>query len=197
MLGRTMEAAAVAAGLALASAGALADGERLYFEVSNALSPGQPTATVTLWTAFDPRDYCFGAVRTEAIASDGQWSDPRLIPPMIAGGASPGVVSADGLRVEGVLPGQFHFPFEYYGDPSNPIALWQAEITVTDFTPRAIMLSTETDRYMVHPFRDQATGRDVADVAEAAAAIAVVPAPASLGVLAMGAGLAGARRRRG
>lgn len=181
--------------MVIGPAHALADGERLYFEVSNDLSPSQPTAVVTLWTEFDPADYCFGATLTEVRATDGLWSDPRRDPGMTGLGTSPGVVSPDGLRVLGVLPGQFHFPYHSYGDPSNPIEIWRAEITVTDFTPREVALSTATERYMVHPFAMSPLGRDVLDVTEAAATIAVVPAPGVASVVVVGLAIVRGRRR--
>lgn len=162
----------------LATPAALADGERLYFEISNDLSPSQPTAVVTLWTEFDPADYCFGATHTGVHASDGLWSDPMLEPLMMAAGTDPGTVSPDGLSVEDVIPGQFHWPRHGYGDPSNPIALWHAEITVTDFTARDIELSTLTARYIVYPEREGLVGRSaIDDLTEASAMVIVVPAP--------------------
>lgn len=183
--------------LSIGSTAALADGERLYFEVSNDLSPSQPTAVVTLWTEFDPDDYCFGATLTEVRATDGLWIAPELDPSMIAPGTHPGDVSADGLRVEGIIAGQYHLPYHIYGDPTNPIALWRAEITVTDFDPRAIEFSTLTSRYDVYPWRDSRTGRSaIDDLAEASATIVVVPAPASAVLLGLGLiGLARGRRR--
>lgn len=183
--------------VAIGPAHALADGERLYFEVSNDLSPSQPTAVVTLWTEFDPADYCFGATLTEVRATDGVWMAPELDPSMIAPGTHPGDVSADGLRVEGIIAGQYHLPYHIYGDPTNPIALWRAEITVTDFDPSEIELSTLTARYDVYPDRMSRTGRSaLGDLTEASATIVVVPAPAPAAVLGMGLiALARGRRR--
>lgn len=183
--------------VAIGPAHALADGERLYFEVSNDLSPSQPTAVVTLWTEFDPADYCFGATLTEVRATDGVWMAPELDPSMIAPGTHPGDVSADGLRVEGIIAGQYHLPYHIYGDPTNPIALWRAEISVTDFEPSEIELSTLTARYDVYPDRMSRTGRSaLGDLTEASATIVVVPAPASAAVLGVGLiALARGRRR--
>ncbi|UYV11966.1 MAG: hypothetical protein NCW75_11750 [Phycisphaera sp.] len=167
--------------LSIGSATALANGERLYFEVSNDLSPSQPTAVVTLWTEFDPADYCFGATLTEVRATDGLWIAPELDPSMIAPGTHPGDVSADGLRVEGIIAGQYHLPYHIYGDPTNPIALWRAEITIADFTSREIGLSTLTSRYDVYPDRMSRTGRSaLADLTEASTTIVIVPSPGAL-----------------
>ena len=186
---------AVASGLLMAGA-AMADGERLFFEVSNDIGPSQPSAVVTLWAAFDPRDYAVAWMAADLEASEGTWSGIAIVPPMDGPGTTPGIV--DGRRVEGVLAGQWNIPVGagVFADPSNPIALWRGTIAVDDFSPRTIDLASMATRFDVYISRHSTAYRSRIDALEqAAGGIRVVPAPASGAILVLG--VLAARRRRG
>ncbi len=175
----------------------LADGERLFFEVSNAISPDQPSAVVTLWAGFDARDYAMAGVGTSVVASEGSWFALDLVPPMAGPGTSPGFRTGGGSVVEGIVAGQLNFPGDIYADPTNPIAFWQAEIEVFDFTPRTIDLATDTSRFDVYVRRDSSSSRSaLADLEEAMGSIVVVPAPAAPVALGVMLSVVAGRRRR-
>ncbi|MEQ8844873.1 MAG: PEP-CTERM sorting domain-containing protein [Phycisphaerales bacterium] len=183
--------------LAAAATPALADGERLFFEISNDISPDQPSAVVTLWAGFDARDWALAGVAGSVVASEGNWFALELVPPLNGPGTTPGVRTGGGSTVEGIIAGQLNFPSDILADPSNPIAFWRAEIEVFDFTPRTIDLATDTSRFDVYIDRDSASSRSaLADLQEAMGTVVVVPAPASVALFAAAAGLSGLCRPR-
>lgn len=197
MMRTTTQAATVAGVLAAMAGSALADGERLFFEIStDTISPDRPSAVVTLWAGFDARDYAVAGVATSVRASEGSWFALHLPPPLAGPGTSPGRPADGGRAVEGIIAGQLNFPTAgIFADPSNPIAVWRGEIEVFDFTPREIDLSTITSRFDVYFARDASGSLSrLPTLTEASVTIAVVPAPGSLAVLAIG--LVAGRRRR-
>ncbi len=197
MVHRTTATTAAALVLAGAAGPALADGERLFFEISNEISPDQPSAVVTLWAGFDASDHALGVVATSVAASEGNWFALELMPPLNGPGTTPGVRTGGGHIVEGIIAGQIQFPSDILADPTNPIAFWRAEIEVFDFTPRTIDLTTDTSHFDVYISRDLPSSRSaLADLEEAMATVVVVPAPAAPAVLLAPALLAGLRPRR-
>ena len=197
MIDRNTTSALAALACTSLAAPALADGERLFFEVSNDISPDQPSAVVALWAGFDARDWALAGVAGSVVASEGNWFALELVPPLDGPGTSPGVRTGGGSVVEGIVAGQLNFPSDILADPTNPIALWRAEIEVFDFTPRTIDLASDTSRFDVYIDRDSAASRSaLADLEEAMGTVVVVPAPATPivlgGVLAL---VAGCRRR--
>ena len=186
---------AVASGLLMAGA-AMADGERLFFEVSNDISPSQPSTVVTLWAAFDPRDFAMAAVGGGLEASEGNWFDLGIVPPMDGPGTTAGIV-VDGRIVEGIIAGQLHFlGAGIYADPSNPIALWRGTLAVDDFSPRTIDLASMATRFDVYISRESSISESrMATLEQAAGGITVVPAPGAGGLLLLGVLAAGRRRR--
>ncbi|MEQ8844585.1 MAG: hypothetical protein RIB58_06995 [Phycisphaerales bacterium] len=174
-----------------------------FFEVSNDLSPSQPTATVTLWVPVPDDLYAVAAVAFDAFldpapdaAPSAAWSDPMRAVGFDAPGTSDGVVSADGLAVLGALPGQLNFPAAgIFADPSNPIAVWSATISVDDFTPRGVDVRTDIRRSTFYVGDSSAMSVDRA-IGDARATVMVVPAPGVGGVLALGLLGVGARSRR-
>ena len=197
MIDRNTSTALAAWACASLAAPALADGERLFFEISNDITPDQPSAVVTLWAGFDARDWALAGVAGSVVASEGNWFALELVPPLNGPGTSPGFRTGGGSTVEGIIAGQLNFPSDILADPSNPIAFWQAEIEVFDFTPRTIDLITDTSRYDVYVSRDSARSRSaLADLEEAMASVVVVPAPGVPVGLATGLGILATRPRR-
>ncbi|MFG0283973.1 MAG: hypothetical protein ACF8R7_06080, partial [Phycisphaerales bacterium JB039] len=117
--------------------------------------------------------------------------EPR---PLLHGpGATPVVMT--GSVISGVISGQLHLAaVGIYADPSNPIEIWRATFTVTDFTPRTISLTTETGQFALYP-RIPETPQP-RDWHEALHEIRVIPAPGALGVLGLGGACAVRRRAR-
>ena len=193
-------AAATAVGLAAPAWGQTVGA---FFEVSNDLSPSQPTATVTLWIPVPDDLYALAGVLFDAHLDDPAgpgvgtaWSDPMRGPGLDASGTNPGTISPDGLAVLGALPGQLHFPpAGIIADPTDPIAAWSATISTADFTRRDLTLTTDIERIQFYVSETRATAIDLI-IGDARATVAVVPAPGVGTALALGLGLAGARRRR-
>ena len=159
------------------------------------LLPGEST-TVRLSAAFDPDDYAMAGLATDVVATGGSWSDLMLVSPMDGPGTSPG--AASGTRVDGILAGQLHFPVGagIFADDSNPIAFWQATYTVDLATdPTIVDIRTETMRFDVYIWRDSSRSESrLGELVEGSGTITVIPAPASVAVLALRA--ACLRRRR-
>lgn len=201
MRGRLMVGAAAMAATVL---GAPALGQRggAFFEVSNDLSPATPSATVTLWVPVPDGLYAVAGVSFDAYAEpassaalDARWSDPMRASGFDAPGTSDGVVTPDGLAVLGALSGQLNFPpAGVFADPSDPIAVWSATISVDEFTPRGVDLRTDITRstFYVSEFSGSSVDRIIGD---ARATVVVVPAPGVGAVLVLAAGLGGVRRR--
>ncbi|MEO1008184.1 MAG: PEP-CTERM sorting domain-containing protein [Planctomycetota bacterium] len=194
---RASTATAIVAAVGLASA---VSAQELIFDLSDIPAGGLlfgDTATIRLSAGFDPSDYAVAGVRTDFISSVGSegFSNPRLVAPMDGPGTSAGVLSATG--VDTIISGQLNFPTAgIYADPTNPIAFWEIDYTVDTFDVFEVDLRTATSRFDVYFARDSAISEpQVADLTEASGSFLVnVPAPGTLGLLALG-GLALRRRR--
>jgi hypothetical protein len=188
----------LAAAIALACAGA-ARAEGWEFRLSSdTITPASPSITVTLAAGFPATDFAFAAANWNAHASETGWSAPELLPLQIPPTLFPcttcgGII--DGPDVRSISHGQL-YGFGFLPDPANPIPVWKATFTVTDFTPREIDLSTTTTRFEVY-VEDLGPGspREPRIVAEGRATIHVIPAPAPLALLGLGAATVVARRR--
>lgn len=162
------------------------------------LLPGEST-TIRMEAYFDPMDYCMAAVATSLLSSAGVQglSDLRLVSPMDGVGTDVGVIDAGG--VSGILAGQLNGLGGIYGDPSNPIAFWEATYTAPLDVAVAfdIDLMTRSSRFDVYPdMMGLFTEPRLDDFAEGAAMIRVVPAPAAGVVVLGGLVFSVARRRR-
>lgn len=169
------------------------------FEISNAISPEQPSASITLWAAFNPdfpKWFAFGETRTEVLTEfdRGWFSDPVVIlDPW--GFSKPGEVSPDGDRVSGIYAMQIYLPFSIYPDESNPILLWSATWTTDDFTPRQVGLFTESESFALWSAEGGLHDQFGIDFAEGSGVIEVVPAPGAASAL-TGLGAWMSRRKR-
>lgn len=162
-----------------------------------ALLPGEST-TVTLSAGYGGTDYAIAGVATNLVTSVGSegWSDAAVIVPMSGPGTTAGVASATGY--DGIIAGQLQLPRHmYYADPTNPIPFWRATYTapIDAAVPFDVDVSTRTTRYDAYPamWSERAEPR-LGELADGSATIRVIPAPASVLVLALGA--ACIRRRR-
>jgi hypothetical protein len=170
------------------------------FEVSNTISPDQPSATITLWGAFNPdfpKWYAFGETKTEVLTQfdRGWFSDPvAILDPW--GFSKPGDVSPDGDLVAGIYAMQIYIPFSVYPDSANPLPLWSATWTTDDFTPRKVGLSTQSEFFALWSAEGGLYDQFGIDFAEGSGAINVVPAPGAAPALVGGAPWLARRRRR-
>lgn len=162
--------------------------------VSNVVSPSQPSTTVEVYAAWDSDLFYAFAGNEWSLRGDttGDFSGPA------SAFTDPGQI--DGTPVGGdvtdIVTGQLQFPSAgIFADTSDPILIWSATWSTSDFTARFVDLNTETDRYQLY-LDDTGLSSDVTTtVLEAAGRIEVIPAPASLALLALG-GLTAIRRRR-
>lgn len=160
------------------------------------LQPGESTA-ITLWAGYASSDWAMAFVGTDFVSSQGAvgLSDWELVEPMHGPGTLAGEAGPSGIV--GILAGQLNFPVPGGPEPTNPIAFWQATYTAPiDVTAMDIELSTSTSRFEVYATRESVFGESrLGDLTEGSATIHVVPAPAGVAVLGVGA-LLGMRRRR-
>lgn len=186
-----MRSPAILAAVGMATA-ASAQSDGWIFEFDQAeLSPANPTAWATLSATFPAADYAFAGARLSVSAGESGWGLLETIIPRSPPPSPPVVIGGD---ITGIIVGQVHFPPPILADPSNPVAVWRGEFTVTDFAPRDIEFTTDTGDFRVYPDPESPASR-VGTPVEALESIRVVPAPASLALLGLG-GLAAVRRRR-
>lgn len=162
--------------------------------VSNVVSPGTPSTTVEVYAVWDSDAYYAFNNATWNLTGDGTgaFSGPA------SAFTDPGQVGGTptGGDVLGITTGQLHMPMGgIFADTSNPIRIWSATWSTTDFTPRTVDLFTETDLYNLFSDDTGASWNVTPTVFEAEGQIRVIPAPASLALLGLG-GLAALRRRR-
>ncbi len=167
------------------------------FDVSNIVTPDQPSTTVEVWAHFDAGLYAFAGALWDVKASTdlGGFSDPFAV--LHSYGTEDGFIEPDGDFVGHILAGQLHFPLNGdFADTANPILVWRATWSTDNFNPRTVSLSTATNKYFVY-WDDSGLSSDFFDDAfdEAVGSIEVVPAPGVPVVLAA-LGAAGIVRRR-
>jgi hypothetical protein len=194
--------ALVVAGLAAAAgpwaSGAVAQSAVLIDIEDTTLLPGQSTM-VTLSAAWPPSEWAMAVIVTDLGMPDGAgvWTDLVGLGAMRGPGATPGVASEGG--VSGIVATQLNFgPSGWMPDRSNPIAFWRGTFTAPDVvaSPYEFDLTTMTSRFDVYIRPDSVEMRSyLPGLAEGRETIRVVPAPASLAVIAMGGVLASRRRR--
>ncbi|MEQ8315880.1 MAG: hypothetical protein RIE77_08385 [Phycisphaerales bacterium] len=192
---QTLSAAAVLLAAGAASAQVARNGITILVD-DPVLEPGQST-TIRMEAYFDARDYAMERVVTSLRSSAGAQglSEPRVVGSLAGAGSSGGMVDAGG--VGGIIAGQLHGIGEIYGDPTNPIAFWEATYTapVDVAAPFEVRLMTETIFFDVYLERASSGSESrLDDLAEGEATIRVVPAPA--GVVALGGLLVAVGRRR-
>ena len=162
--------------------------------VSNKVSPTEPSTTVEVWAEWDSDlFYAFAAAEWNLLGdTTGDFSGPASA--FSDAGQTDGT-PMDG-NVTGIVTGQLQFPpGSLFADRSDPILIWSATWSTTDFTDRTVDLVTATARYSLY-VDDTGLSSDVTStVIEAVGEIHVIPAPASLALLGLG-GLAATRRRR-
>lgn len=170
----------------------------IVFDIENdRLLPGQST-TVTMAAGWGGPWYMMCCVAADLQISTGEagWSDLQLIAPMAGPGTSEGSLTAIG--VEGILAGQLNFPPGKWEPDPNPLPFWSATYTAPAVvaTPFDVELTSETSLFEVYVERGTAETRSLMDVlTEGQATIHVIPAPASLLIIAAGPLFVTLRRR--
>lgn len=195
---RVPSTAAVVLATAVAAAQAQLDPSGLRITVDiETLLPGESTI-IRLEAYFDSaRDYCIGGIGTwlDSSTGDAGLSDVRLIGPLLGPGTTPGSPGERGVR--GIAAGQINGLGNIYGDPSNPIAFWEATYTAPlDVTsPFEVMLETRTSLFYVYPYMYSPSTESRLDrFQDDTATIRVIPAPAGAALL-LGIAMASRRRR--
>jgi hypothetical protein len=168
------------------------------FEISNTISPAHPSATVEVWAHFIEGGYAFAAAWFDVAATPdpaGEFSDPFAVLHTL--GTYDGEIGPGGDTVTHIIAGQVQFPVgEFVADTSNPILIWQATWSTTDFTPRTIDLSTLTQRFSLYLDYDGNNDDFYGpEFDEGAGTIKVVPSPGVAAGLVVPATLILRRRR--
>lgn len=163
-----------------------------HIELSNpVLSPSQPSTQVRLLAWFPPEFYAFGASLWSIHATEPGWSDPLVLlpPPSNAG-------NIEGPSILGITSGQIHFPPVIFANPANPIAVYEATWTATNFEPRDLDITTATTRFDVYHPSTSPHPPTIRFVEEGMARITIIPAPATIALTAVAALTAIRRQRR-
>ncbi len=174
---------------------ASAQGSWSHVNIKNAnggvINPANPSVEVTISMMFDPQDYAFAAALFSLQADEAGWSNNTvLLPPP----GNPGTIV--GGSINGITLGQIHFPPVVIANPENPIDLFRATWTTSDFTVRPVDVRTVTTRYDVYiDVNSPVSQSRLAGLMEASGEIRIVPAPSALALLGLGAFVAGRRRR--
>jgi hypothetical protein len=190
---------AIAAAHSAAVSAASAQGGWEFRLSADTLTPQEPSVTITLAVSFPAADFAFAGANWNVHATEPGWSDLERLPLQIPPTLFPCDPSCDGIVAGGDVTGISHgqlYAFGFIPDPSNPIALWRATFTVTDFsTAREIVLSTTTTRFEVY-IEDLGPGSPRASRTpdEGRAIMRVIPAPAPLALLGIAAFVATCRR---
>ena len=162
--------------------------------VSNPVSPSNPSTTVEVYADWDSDLFYAFAAAEWSLRGDmtGDFSGPA------SAFGDPG--QENGTPMDGdvldIVTGQLQFPpGGLMADTSDPVLIWSATWSTTDFTARTVDLATETDRYSLYVDETGLSEDVTTTVLEGAGQIEVIPAPASLALVGLG-GLVAARRRR-
>ncbi|MFI4882272.1 MAG: hypothetical protein ACIAQU_06775 [Phycisphaerales bacterium JB064] len=161
------------------------------------LAPGDSTL-ITLSASYPSGDYAVAGVATELVVNEivGGLSDLQLLAPMDGPGSSAGTLGAGGIS--GIVAGQLNFPpAMIFADDSNPIAFYSFVYTYTEPLSGPVLLDieTRTTRFDVYVDRDSARSESRLDGLTEGHARIIVPAPAGVMVLGLGALTLGRRRR--
>ncbi|MCA9278786.1 MAG: hypothetical protein H6815_11400 [Phycisphaeraceae bacterium] len=166
------------------------------------VSAHNPEITVRIMAYFPSNFFAFGGADFDLVSSDpnGVFSNIELPAPM----GPPGICSTfyPGTMVNGGLIDAGAIQFNAVGctaNPMNPIPIWQATWSTTDFAPRDIVLTTaNTETFGVYEDIGNAGGPNLVPLGlfqHGSAVIHVVPAPGAC-VLALGSVVCATRRRR-
>ena len=152
------------------------------FRVSNVVSPSQPTATVEVWAWFDNVpgvSELFAAGDFDLIANEPLFVTMRCLLPINCGITSPII---NGGMISDINVSQLHLPaLGFFGDPSNPLLVFEADWTTSDFTLRGVPVSTEnTTRFLVYDAAGHVTELFPAGFSPGRGMISVVPASSLL-----------------
>ena len=176
---RTLRITPLAACVAVSTAAAQQGG--WLIESSNTVTPSNPTTTVEVWAWYDnPQGrLAFAYGNFDLVAGDGLFSNARVHLNQANPSATPGVVN--GSIVEGALVGQAFGILGLYANEDNPILVWSAHWTTTDFTPRIVSLNTRntTDFRVAEILNGAQTQLYPQGFAPGTGMIEVVPSPAS------------------
>lgn len=166
----------------------------IYGGGRNGFSAQYPDVEVRLFARFSPSDYALAGTWLNIHSGESGWHSVR-VNPILSAGSSPGVVN--GGDISNIIAGQIHFPPFVLADDTNPILVWQAVWTTSNFALRDVPVWTQTIRFDVYPSAGSPTSVSrLAGLSEAHATIQKVPTPSSSVLLAAAWCWTLARRRR-
>lgn len=182
-----------------ATLSALAQTNGVYFDFPNGnVYDGTSPVIVEGWAVFDTQYYAWAGFGGGVLGSDplGEWQNfvytantavCKGCPPQIGGG-----------NIKGIITGQLHFPPLFFANTANPIKIFTVEWTTNDLTKRVVDIQTATTKYSVYVNSLGNTANLTPE--QHFAEIRVVPAPGSIGLVALSATIlllpAGRRRDR-
>jgi hypothetical protein len=146
--GSPMKLAAI---LLLAAAMPAAADTTYIISVSNRVTEMQPSATVELWAVFEPGLEALAGVALDFLGTpdQGGFSDPHRV--LDGPGTKDGDVAPDGDSVTGIISAQLCFDgIECFPDRSNPVLVWLATWSTSDFTQRTVPVATLTSKFDVY-----------------------------------------------
>jgi len=119
--------------------------------VSNHVDPGRPSCTVEVWAEFDQELFAFCGAEFDLIADSDQgiFTQPQRL--LDGPGTRDGSPVPGGDSIKGIISGQIkQLPKEPHLELGNPVLIWRATWTTSDFTPRKIDLRTQTVHFEVY-----------------------------------------------
>ncbi len=166
------------------------------------VSPTNPSITVRVSAYFPSLYWAFALGKFDLTSTDSnsELHDVRLPYPLrqpCATLANPGILLNGGAYE--VQFGQSNI-LGCIANSSNPLAIWEATWTTSDFSPRRVMLETNNTRWF-HVYENPQATLNTIDLIplnqfrDGSAVIQVIPAPSGAFLLACGAAM-GWRRRR-
>ncbi len=141
--------------------------------IGGPVSPSNPSVTVRVWARFDPIDHAFATGWFDVHAREGEWSDAVVLTPPPW---RPGEIVGSTVK-DIVLWNNANMCPSFFSNPANPLAVWEAKLTIDVFRPRVIPLETITHRLFVYPELCVPMARSPEFRTEGSATIRVVPCP--------------------
>ena len=173
--------------------------------IGGPVSPSNPSVTVKIYAAFPQQYWAFGQTSFDLVSTDSTGAFSDLTKPTGVGALAPGSCapwnsgvpnSAGGIlfisTIQLNLIGCAAFTY-------NPIQIWEATWTTSNFKPRNVVLTSEEIRYFgVYTWPGSSTpdlNLDPGSIEPGSATLQVVPTPA-IGAVFLGGCVLATRRRR-
>ena len=176
--------------------------------IGEPVSPRNPSITLRVSAYFPANLWALNTSGFDLLGTDPSAVFSNFLLPAPLGPLPPGPHGCFGTLVGGTVPGgvvQVGFLQSNivgcFAHPANPLPIFEAQWTTTDFTPREVLLETlNTPAFHVFPTRTSTLNTvDLVAMQQfrhGSAVIQVIPAPGSAAMLLAGSGAVVLRRRR-